>query len=127
MTSLRTPWVSDENVALLTDLYELTMMQAYWREAMFGEAVFSMFVRRLPESRNFLVACGLEDALRYLESLRFHDATLDWLRTRPEFEAGFVDWLAQLRFTGSVRAVAEGTGKALQELALLKRVTNSDR
>jgi nicotinate phosphoribosyltransferase len=109
MPSLRTPWVTDENVALLTDLYELTMLQAYWREAMFEPAVFSMFVRRLPERRNFLLACGLEDALRYLESLRFHEAALDWLGARPEFETGFVEWLEGLRFTGSVRAVAEGT------------------
>lgn len=109
MPSSSTPWVNDENVALLTDLYELTMLQAYWREAMFETAVFSMFVRRLPERRNFLLACGLEDALRYLESLRFHEAALDWLSGRPEFETGFVDWLAELRFTGEVRAVAEGT------------------
>ena len=103
------PWVTDDNAALLTDLYQLTMLQAYWREELFAPAVFSLFARRLPEPRNFLVACGLEDALHYLERLRFHDDALEWLRARREFEKGFVDWLAALRFTGEVRAVAEGT------------------
>lgn len=104
-----TSWVTDENIALLTDQYELTMMQAYWRERMFDDAVFSLFVRRLPSSRNFLLACGLDDALHYLENLHFSDDATAWLRDRPEFEPAFVDWLAGLRFTGEVRAVAEGT------------------
>jgi nicotinate phosphoribosyltransferase len=101
--------VTEQNVALLTDLYELTMMQAYWREQMFDDAVFTLFVRRLPDSRNFLLACGLEDVLRYLESLHFDADALDYLAQRPEFSAEFVDWLAKLRFTGEVRAMREGT------------------
>jgi nicotinate phosphoribosyltransferase len=103
------PVVSEQNAALLTDLYQLTMLQAYWCEHMFDDAVFSLFVRRLPESRNYLLACGLDDALRYLENLRFHAAALDYLSTRPEFEPGFLSWLEHLSFTGTVRAVPEGT------------------
>jgi nicotinate phosphoribosyltransferase len=98
-----------ENSALLTDLYELTMVQAYWRERLLEEAVFSLFVRRLPPTRNFLVACGLEDALQYLESLRFTPAALEYLAARPEFQPDFVAWLADFRFRGQVRAVPEGT------------------
>ena len=104
-----TPWVDDSRAALLTDLYQLTMLKAYWAEAMRGEAVFSLFVRRLPKSRNYLVACGLEEALRYLETVRFSDEALAFLRDRPEFSGQFIDWLAAFRFTGSVRAVPEGT------------------
>ena len=74
------PWIDDANAALLTDLYELTMLRAYWQEGMDGEAVFSLFVRRLPAARNYLLACGLDDALRYLETLRFPPAGLDFLR-----------------------------------------------
>ena len=103
------PWVDDDRAALLTDLYELTMLQAYRREGMTGEAVFSLFVRRLPESRNYLLACGLDDALRYLERLRFDDEALAWLSSRPEFRPDFLDWLGALRFTGDVHAVPEGT------------------
>lgn len=104
-----TPWVDDSRAALLTDLYQLTMLKAYWAEGMRGEAVFSLFVRRLPKSRNYLVACGLEEALRYLETMRFSDEALDFLRDRPDFSREFIDWLAAFRFTGSVRAVPEGT------------------
>jgi nicotinate phosphoribosyltransferase len=103
------PWIDDANAALLTDLYELTMLRAYWQEGLDGEAVFSLFVRRLPAARNYLLACGLDDALRYLETLRFPPAGLDFLRRRPEFPDAFVDWLAGFRFTGDVYAVPEGT------------------
>jgi nicotinate phosphoribosyltransferase len=99
----------DSHKALLTDQYVLTMLQAYWREEMFGDAVFTLFVRRLPDSRNFLLACGLDDALAYLEGLRFGAEALDYLDGRPEFHRDFLDWLASLRFTGTVRAVREGT------------------
>jgi nicotinate phosphoribosyltransferase len=102
-------WVTDNDIALLTDQYELAMLQAYWREGMQEDAVFSLFVRRLPEKRNFLLACGLDDALGYLESLRFTADALEYLHGRPELEAGFVDWLSTLRFTGDVYAVREGT------------------
>jgi nicotinate phosphoribosyltransferase len=101
--------VNDANVALLTDLYELTMARAYWREGLEGEAVFSLFVRRLPPSRNYLLACGLEEALRYLETLSFGPEAIATLRGLPEISNGFLDWLARLRFTGDVWAVPEGT------------------
>jgi nicotinate phosphoribosyltransferase len=105
----RSPWVTDRNAALLTDLYELTMLQAYWSERLFDEAVFSLFVRRLPDRRNYLLACGLEDVLRYLEKLRFDAPGLRYLSTLPGFTEPFLQWLGQLRFTGTVFAVPEGT------------------
>jgi nicotinate phosphoribosyltransferase len=85
------------------------MVQAYWRERLHDDAVFSLFVRRLPRGRNFLLACGLDDALQYLESVRFTEDELDYLRGRPEFQEHFVRWLADFRFRGEVRAVPEGT------------------
>jgi nicotinate phosphoribosyltransferase len=95
--------------ALLTDLYQLTMAQAYWREGRAEPAVFSLYVRRLPLERNFLLACGLDEALRYLEAFRFDAPALDYLASHGAFRDGFLDWLAELRFTGDVRAVPEGT------------------
>ncbi len=94
---------------LLTDLYQLTMLQAYHDQGMAGTAVFEFFVRKLPESRNFLMAAGLEQALDYLEALRFDSGDLDWLRQTGRFSASFVDALAGLRFTGDVDAMREGT------------------
>lgn len=102
-------WVGEENVALLTDLYELTMMQAYLEEGLEGEAAFSLFVRRLPPRRNFLLACGLDDALGYLERLRFSEDALAYLSSLHLFSEGFLRHLGELRFTGDVHAVPEGT------------------
>lgn len=102
-------WITDARTALLTDLYELTMMQAYWREGRTAEATFDLFARRLPPERNVLVACGLDDALRFLETLRFTDEDLRFLAQRKEFRSDFLDYLRDFRFTGSVRAVPEGT------------------
>lgn len=107
--------------ALLTDLYELTMLQAYWSRRMTREAVFSLFVRKLPTGRNLLIAAGLDDALRYLETLRFTEDDLEYLRELGFFSESFLAWLGELRFTGTVFAVPEGTpvfgGEPLVEVA----------
>ena len=93
---------------LYTDLYQLTMLQAYWNEDMHGEAVFDLFVRRL-KNRNYLLACGLEQALEYLESLSFSDEALGYLAEQGTFDDAFLDWLDDFSFTGDVYAVPEGT------------------
>ena len=97
------------NAALFTDLYEVTMAASYFREGMNGPASFSLFVRRLPKARPFLLAAGLEDALNYLRNFRFSDEAIEYLRTLRLFDVGFLDFLRSLRFTGRVRAVREGT------------------
>ena len=95
--------------ALLTDLYELTMLQGYWRDEMYETAVFEFFVRDLPKRRNFLLAAGLEQAIRYLEELKFSPAEIEWLGQTRRFQPEFVTWLKNLRFTGDVNAMPEGT------------------
>ncbi|MEZ5288388.1 MAG: nicotinate phosphoribosyltransferase [Vicinamibacterales bacterium] len=95
--------------ALLTDFYELTMMQAYFEHGMLGRAVFEFFVRDLPDQRNFLVAAGLEQVLDYLSSVHMTDEELGWLRASGRFKPAFVDSLAGLRFTGDVDAMPEGS------------------
>ena len=97
-----------ETSALYTDLYQLTMLQAYWHEGMNEPAVFDLFVRRLKD-RNFLLACGLEQALEYLEHLSFSDEALAYLDEQDQFTDAFLDWLADFEFTGDVYAVPEGT------------------
>ena len=97
------------NSALLTDLYQLTMLQVYFDRGMNGTAVFEFFVRKLPERRNFLLAAGLEQVLDYLETLHFTERELEWLAGCGRFSRDFVDFLAGLRFGGDVAAMAEGT------------------
>jgi len=94
--------------ALLTDLYQLTMLQAYFERDMLETAVFEFFARKLPAARNFYLAAGLEQVLDYLEQLRFSQAELEWLGGQGLFKPAFVDYLAQLRFSGDVHAMAEG-------------------
>ena len=94
-------------LGLVTDLYELTMVASYLRRGMTGSATFSVFARRLPPDRGFLVAAGLDDVLRLLEELTFDDGDLEWLATQG-FDAEAVDGFRGLRFTGDVRAVPEG-------------------
>jgi nicotinate phosphoribosyltransferase len=95
--------------ALLTDLYQLTMLQAYFDERLTDTAVFELFVRRLPEQRNFLVAAGLEQALDYLENLSFTATNLATLARTRLFGSAFLSALAQFRFRGDVDAVPEGS------------------
>lgn len=108
MTSIVPP-LDQTNVALFTDLYELTMLQAYFAARHNEEATFSLYVRRLPAMRNYLLACGLDDVLTYLETLSFSADALAFLRSLGQFTESFLDWLRDFRFTGSVAAVPEGT------------------
>ena len=95
--------------ALLTDLYQLTMLQTYVERGMEEPAVFEFFVRNLPAERGFLMAAGLESALAFLETLRFDPNELDWLSRSGRFSRDFVDRVSALRFTGDVEAMPEGT------------------
>jgi nicotinate phosphoribosyltransferase len=101
-------WVTDANAALLTDLYELTMADSYFRRNMNDEATFDLFVRRLPEERNFMVACGLEQAIDFLETMSFGDDAIEYLASLERFSDGFLDYLRTMAFTGEVWAVPEG-------------------
>jgi len=94
---------------LLTDLYQLTMLQAYYAHGMVDTAAFELFVRKLPPCRNFLMAAGLEQALEFLEGLHFEDAEIAWLEQSRLFRGDFLDRLRALRFTGDVYAMPEGT------------------
>ncbi len=85
------------------------MVQAYLDQAEDKEAVFEFFVRRLPARRGFLLAAGLDDALDYLETLRFSAAEIDWLKSTGRFRQNLLDYLAAFRFTGDVHAIPEGS------------------
>src|SRR5580658_6934086 len=94
---------------LLTDLYQLNMIQAYLDHGDTQTAVFEFFVRTLPARRVFLLAAGLEQALDFLENLRFSAADVEWLKSTGRFKQNLLDYLAAFRFEGDVHAMAEGT------------------
>src|SRR6478736_5526850 len=94
---------------LLTDLYQLNMMQAYLDRGETKTAVFEFFVRKLPRDRGFLIAAGLEQVLEFLDGLRFTPEELDWLAAGGRFGKDLIDYLAALRFTGDIHAMPEGT------------------
>ena len=98
--------------ALLVDLYELTMAAGYFERRMDCRATFELFVRSLPAERLYLVAAGIDDALDYLETLRFSNENVRYLRSLPTFRTvsdDFFDYLKKFRFTGEVAGVPEGT------------------
>jgi len=93
---------------LLTDLYQLNMIQAYLDHAETKTAVFEFFVRKLPQRRGFLMAAGLEQALRFLENLHFSAEEIDWLASTARFDRSLLEQLPDFRFTGDVHALPEG-------------------
>lgn len=99
----------NDDDALLVDVYELTMLQALLREGERRTAAFELFSRKLPRGRAFLVPAGLEQALDYLESFRFSPKAIERLARLGIFRRELLDALANLRFTGDVDAVPEGT------------------
>jgi len=98
-----------ERLALLTDLYQLTMAACYFDQQMQGEATFSLFIRKYPVQRGYFVAAGLAEILPYLETLRFTDDDLSYLAGTGLFQSRFLDYLKGLRFTGEVWALPEGS------------------
>lgn len=101
--------VFDNLSPLVTDLYQLTMLEAYYQAGMQDTAVFEFFVRKMPGERHFFMAAGLEQVLRYLENLHFTDEDLHWLRNCGRFGDAFIDGLAGFRFCGEVEAMPEGS------------------
>jgi nicotinate phosphoribosyltransferase len=101
--------VTAESSPLLTDLYQLTMLDAYFARGMVDTATFELFVRHLPPGRTFLIAAGLEQALDFLAGLRFTPEELAWIASRRDLGPGLAARLADLTFTGDVDAMPEGT------------------
>ena len=99
---------AQRNLTLLTDLYQLTMAQSYFREQQLGDATFSLFIRSYPLDRGYFVSAGLRDVLDYLENFAFDPASIEYLARQKQFSDEFLHHLAELRFTGDVWAIPEG-------------------
>ena len=97
------------NLTLLTDMYELTMMQGYFKNAHANvDVIFDMFYRRNPDGNGFAICCGLEQVIDYVENLRFNKDDIDYLSSLGIFDGDFLDYLADFRFTGDIYAIPEG-------------------
>jgi len=94
---------------LFTDLYELTMAASYFAHKVFDTATFSLFIRDVYATRNYFVAAGLEQVLDELAAFQFSDQDISYLQSTGRFSKHFLDYLRQLRFTGEVNAIPEGT------------------
>ncbi len=106
----------NSSLALLTDLYQLTMAYGYWKAGKGEqEAVFHLFFRKTPFQGGFAVACGLEMLVDFLENFKLESSDVEYLASlkgnddKPLFEKGFLDYLAELKFTCSIDAIPEGT------------------
>lgn len=101
--------ITADDLASFTDLYELTMLQSYFEHGLQEEAVFSLYIRRMPKERNYFLACGLADVLDYFESVRFSQSAIGYLESLGQFSDAFLKSLENFRFEGDVYAVPEGT------------------
>ncbi len=105
-------FLTDENICLATDLYQLTMAAGYFEREMDHRSTFELFVRDLPERRSYLIAAGLEQAIYYLKNLKFTAEYLKYLKRLPVFKnisREFFDYLQAFSFNGDLYAVPEGT------------------
>src|SRR4030065_1996281 len=100
--------LKEENMSMFTDLYELTMCASYFDNNKFELATFDLFSRRLPENRGYLLVAGLEQALSFLENVKFTEAHLTYLK-KQGFDSRFLNYLRGFKFTGDVWAMPEGT------------------
>lgn len=100
--------ITEENMSLFTDFYELTMCASYFDNRDFEPATFDLFIRRLPENRSYFLFAGLEQALLYLQKIKFTEEHLSYLK-KQGFNEPFLDYLKEFQFTGDVWAVPEGT------------------
>ena len=102
--------MEQRNLTLLTDLYELTMMQGYFKEKDANETVvFDMFYRTNPHGNGFAICAGLQQVIEYIEDLHFDDSDIEYLRSLDMFEEDFLSYLNEFRFTGNIYAIPEGT------------------
>lgn len=97
------------NLTLLTDLYELTMMQGYYKSGKNASVIFDVFYRKNPSGSGYAIACGLEQVIDYIKNLSFSYDDIDYLRGLGIFDEDFLAYLAGYHFTGDIYAIPEGT------------------
>lgn len=99
----------NQNLTLLTDLYELTMMQGYFKTGGNESVIFDVFYRQNPSGSGYAIACGLDQVIDYIKNLSFSYDDIDYLRSLNMFDDDFLEYLAGYHFTGDIYAIPEGT------------------
>lgn len=97
------------NLSMLIDFYELTMANSYFHHHKNEEAVFDLFFRSVPDDGGYAVMAGLEQAIQYIQELKFDEKDIDYLRTKKLFDEGFLTYLLNFKFSCDVSAIKEGT------------------
>lgn len=97
------------DLTLLTDLYQLTMMQGYYNYNINKKVVFDLYYRKNPSGNGYAICAGLEQAMEYIDNLRFSKEDIDYLKSLNMFEDDFLNYLETFRFTGDIWAIPEGT------------------
>lgn len=99
-----------ENLTLLTDLYELTMMQAYYKNKNKNETViFDAFYRENPFGSGYAICCGIEQVVEYIKNLHFDKSDIDYLKSLNIFDDDFIEYLENFKFSGDIYAIPDGT------------------
>lgn len=101
--------MENRNLTLLTDLYELTMMQGYFKNGQKKLAVFDMFFRNNPSGSAYSITCGLEQVIEYIKNLKFTKDDIEYLKSLKMFDDDFLKYLINYKFTGDIYAIPEGT------------------
>ncbi len=101
--------MSNENLTLLTDFYELTMMQGYFKNQTNPTVVFDMFYRVNPNNGGYAICCGLEQLIDYIKELHFSYEDIEYLRELNVFDEDFLNYLAGFHFSGDIYAIPEGS------------------
>ena len=101
--------MDNRNFTLLTDYYELTMMQGYYKNNLDEMVVFDLFYRQNPDDSGFAICAGLQHAIEYINNLHFDKEDIEYLRGLGDFDEDFLDYLSNFRFTGDIYAIPEGT------------------
>lgn len=99
----------DDSLALHTDLYQINMVETYWRDGRYNKrAVFELFFRKLPFGNGYAVFAGLEKVIQFIQGFRFSEDDLEYLKNEVGYQDDFLDYLKSLRFTGTIRCMKEG-------------------
>ena len=101
--------MSTMKLTLLTDLYELTMMQGYFKNHTNETVVFDAFYRKNPSGNGFAIAAGLDQVIDYIKNLTFDKKDIEYLRSLHLFDEDFLEYLSNFRFSGDIYAIPEGT------------------
>lgn len=102
--------MAERNLSMLFDFYEITMSNGYFRNGFYKKnVVFDVFYRTVPDGGGFAIAAGLEQIVEYIQQLHFTEQDIAYLRTKGNFDEGFLDYLRNFKFTGDIYAVPEGT------------------